>query len=73
MWRTVEKHRLDIIGLSRRCIRSPNPTNMPSPNSLIWSLKPRDFIDSVDTVKEDRPRKILDAYPCFKDLKHVSP
>ena len=33
----------------------------------------RDFIDSDDTVKEDRPRKILDAYPCFKDLKHVSP
>lgn len=33
----------------------------------------RAFIDSEDTLsEEDRPAKILEAYPCFKELKHVS-
>lgn len=32
----------------------------------------RAFIDSDAMKEEDRPTKILDAYPCFKDLHHVS-
>lgn len=32
----------------------------------------RPFIDSDALKEEDRPTKILDAYPCFKDLHHVS-
>jgi len=32
----------------------------------------RAFIDSDALKEEDRPTKILDAYPCFKDLRNVS-
>lgn len=32
----------------------------------------RAFIDSNVLKEEDRPTKILDAYPCFKDLQNVS-
>ena len=32
----------------------------------------RSFIDSKTLNEEDRPAKILEAYPCFKELKHVS-
>lgn len=32
----------------------------------------RAFIDSDAMKEEDRPTKILNAYPCFKDLHHVS-
>ncbi|XP_078142061.1 uncharacterized protein LOC144539838 [Centroberyx gerrardi] len=31
----------------------------------------RTFIDSDALKEEDRPTKILDAYPCFKDLMYV--
>ncbi|XP_078141268.1 uncharacterized protein LOC144539602 [Centroberyx gerrardi] len=31
----------------------------------------RTFIDSDALKEEDRPTKILDAYPCFKDLNNV--
>lgn len=32
----------------------------------------RAFIDSNTMKEEERPTKILDAYPCFKDLHNVS-
>ncbi|KAF1384392.1 hypothetical protein PFLUV_G00119660 [Perca fluviatilis] len=32
----------------------------------------RAFIDSDAMKEEDRPTKILNAYPCFKDLHHIS-
>lgn len=31
----------------------------------------RNFIDSDALKEQDRPTKILQAYPCFKDLDHV--
>lgn len=32
----------------------------------------RAFIDSDATKEQDRPTKILQAYPCFRELDHVS-
>ena len=32
----------------------------------------RAFIDSDIIREQDRPAKILDAYPCLRDLDHVS-
>ena len=32
----------------------------------------RAFTDSDTLREEDRPAKILEAYPCFKELHHVS-
>uniref|UniRef100_A0A9J7Z7V5 Uncharacterized protein n=1 Tax=Cyprinus carpio carpio TaxID=630221 RepID=A0A9J7Z7V5_CYPCA len=31
----------------------------------------RNFIDSNALKEQDRPAKILQAYPCFKELDHV--
>ncbi|XP_028297235.1 uncharacterized protein LOC114459069, partial [Gouania willdenowi] len=31
----------------------------------------RAFIDSNTVREEDRPKKVLEAYPCFKDIGHV--
>ena len=32
----------------------------------------RAFIDSDATKEEDKAAKIMDAYPCFRDPRHVS-
>ena len=33
----------------------------------------RAFVDSLDNLnEEDKPAKVLEAYPCFKELRHVS-
>ena len=42
-------------------------------NFSTWSLRGGgNFIDS-DTIREqERPAKILEAYPCLRDIDHVS-
>lgn len=32
----------------------------------------RRFINSDATKEQDRPTKILEAYPCFREVDHVS-
>ncbi|XP_014005709.1 uncharacterized protein [Salmo salar] len=65
--------RRDIIKLYRRCTKPrPDPTRrmFPQLQDLEFQAR-RAFIDSDTTKEQDRPTKILQAYPCFRELDHV--
>lgn len=50
----------------------PNQKDVSQLLELEFDVR-RAFMDSKDTLsEEDWPAKILGAYPCFKELKHIS-
>ncbi|XP_062409433.1 uncharacterized protein LOC134100324 isoform X1 [Sardina pilchardus] len=59
-------HTLQMMFKSKK----PNKAAVSQLLNLEFSVR-RKFIDS-DTIREqDRPGKILEAYPCFRDLDHI--
>lgn len=53
-----------------------NPNAKPNSSDVVQVLNlefkaRRAFIDAEVTREEDRPAKIFEAYPCFKEIKHV--
>lgn len=49
----------------------PNKSDVTQILDLEFEAR-RAFIDSDATKGEDRAAKIMDAYPCFKDPRHIS-
>lgn len=66
---TLAKHYKTLQSLYKR----KNPNHQDVAHLLDMEFGPRRaFIDSNAMREEDRPEKILEAYPCFKDIGHVS-
>ncbi|KAG5269453.1 hypothetical protein AALO_G00202210 [Alosa alosa] len=67
----VRRCRCGIIAHCKQCL---SQRSLRAAVSQLLNLEfpaRRKFIDS-DTIREqDRPAKILEAYPCFRDLDHI--
>lgn len=65
--------RRDIIKLQEmyKTKARPNQKDVSQLLDLEFQAR-RAFIDSDATKEQDRPIKILQAYPCFRELDHVS-
>lgn len=66
---TMAKHYSALQALFKR--KNPNYQNVSQLLDLEFAAR-REFIDSDTIREEDRPEKILEAYPCFKNIDHVS-
>ncbi|XP_067095332.1 uncharacterized protein [Osmerus mordax] len=64
---TLAKHYKTLQSLYKR----KNPNHRDVSHVLDLELVGRAFIDSDSFHEEDRHKKILEAYPCFKDIGHV--
>ncbi|KAM3607385.1 uncharacterized protein V6R79_006749 [Siganus canaliculatus] len=65
---TLVKHYKALQALFKR--KNPNYQDVSLLLDLEFTSR-RAFIDSDALREEDRPEKILEAYPCFKDIGHV--
>ncbi|XP_061770752.1 uncharacterized protein LOC133561480 [Nerophis ophidion] len=65
---TLAKHYKALQALFER--KNPNYQDVSHLLDLEFAAR-RLFIDSDTIREEDRPEKILEAYPCFKDIGHV--
>ncbi|XP_061747844.1 uncharacterized protein LOC133546043 [Nerophis ophidion] len=65
---TLAKHYKALQALFKR--KNPNYQDVSHLLDLEFAAR-RLFIDSDTIREEDRPEKILEAYPCFKDIGHV--
>ena len=54
------------------CLRRKIQTVSPCLSSWFWNLQPEEHSLTDSFREEDRHKKILEAYPCFKDIGHVS-
>lgn len=66
---TLAKHYKTLQTLFKR--KNPNHQDVSQLLDLEFSAR-RAFIDSNAIREEDRHKKVLEAYPCFKDIGHVS-
>lgn len=66
---TLAKHYKTLQTLFKR--KNPNQQDVSQLLDLEFSAR-RAFIDSNTIREEDRHKKVLEAYPCFKDIGHVS-
>ncbi|XP_061778402.1 uncharacterized protein LOC133569795 [Nerophis ophidion] len=66
---TLAKHYKALQALFKR--KNPNYQDVSHLLDLEFAAR-RLFIDSDTIREEDRPENILEAYPCFKDIGHVS-
>ncbi|CAI5646438.1 unnamed protein product [Oreochromis niloticus] len=65
---TLAKHYKTLQTLFKR--KNPNHQDVSQLLDLEFSAR-RAFIDSNTIREEDRHKKVLEAYPCFKDIGHV--
>uniref|UniRef100_A0A3Q2R0T5 Si:ch211-208g1.1 n=1 Tax=Fundulus heteroclitus TaxID=8078 RepID=A0A3Q2R0T5_FUNHE len=65
---TSVKHYKTLQSMYKK--RNPNHQDVSHLLNLEFQAR-RAFIDSETIREEDRPKKILEAYPCFKDIAHV--
>ncbi|XP_061733217.1 uncharacterized protein LOC133536600 isoform X2 [Nerophis ophidion] len=66
---TLAKHYKALQALFKR--KNPNYQDVSHLLDLKFAAR-RLFIDSDTIREEDRPEKILEAYPCFKDIGHCN-
>ena len=66
---TMAKHYRTLQSLSKK--NNPNHASVSQLLDLEFAAR-RAFIGSDSFREEDRHNKILEAYPCFKDIGHVS-
>lgn len=66
---TLAKHYKALQTLYKR--KNPNHQGVSHLLDLEFVAR-RAFIDSNTVREEDRHEKVLEAYPCFKDIVHVS-
>ena len=66
---TLAKHYKTLQSLYKR--KNPNHQDVAHLLDMEFRAR-RAFIDSNAMREEDRAEKILEAYPCFKDIGHVS-
>lgn len=66
---TMAKHYETLRTLYKR--KNPNHQDVSHLLDLEFVAR-RAFIDSNTIREEDRHKKVLEAYPCFKDVGHVS-
>lgn len=66
---TLAKHYKALQTLYKR--KNPNHQDVSHVLDLEFVAR-RAFIDSNTIREEDRHEKVLEAYPCFKDVVHVS-
>ncbi|KAL6486724.1 hypothetical protein MHYP_G00061160 [Metynnis hypsauchen] len=65
---TMAKHYRTLQSLCRK--KNPNHESISQLLDLEFAAR-RAFIDSDSCREEDKHKKILEAYPCFKDIGHV--
>ncbi|CAI5661730.1 unnamed protein product [Oreochromis niloticus] len=65
---TLAKHNKTLHTLFKR--KNPNHQEVSKLLDSEFSAR-RAFIDSNTIREEDRHKKLLEAYPCFKDIGHV--
>ncbi|XP_051519172.1 uncharacterized protein LOC127420714 isoform X2 [Myxocyprinus asiaticus] len=65
---TMAKHYRTLQALCKK--KNPNHESVSQLLDLEFAAR-RAFIDSDSVREEDRYEKILEAYPCFKDIGHV--
>ena len=66
---TLAKHYKTLQTLYKR--KNPNHQDVSHLLDLEFVAR-RAFVDSNTIREEDRHEKVLEAYPCFKDVGHVS-
>ena len=64
------RHYKTLSNMYNKPNAKPNQNDVAQILDLEFEAR-RAFIDSDVTKEEDRPTKILDAYPCFKDVRNV--
>lgn len=65
------RHYKTLSNMYRKPNAKPNQSDVAQILDLEFEAR-RTFIDADITREEDRPRKIFEAYPCFKDIQNVS-
>ncbi|XP_063061676.1 uncharacterized protein LOC134454542 isoform X1 [Engraulis encrasicolus] len=64
------RHYKTLSNMYNKPNAKPNQNDVAQILDLEFEAR-RAFIDSDVTKEEDRPAKILDAYPCFKDVRNA--
>ncbi|XP_063061114.1 uncharacterized protein LOC134454202 [Engraulis encrasicolus] len=64
------RHYKTLSNMYNKPNAKPNQNDVAQILDLEFEAR-RAFIDSDVTKEEDRPAKILDAYPCFKDVQNA--
>lgn len=64
------RHYKTLANLYSKPNAKPNKTDVAQILDLEFEAR-RAFIDGDFTKEEDRPAKIFEAYPCFKEVQHV--
>lgn len=65
------RHYRTLNNLYKKPNARPNLNDVAQILDLQFQAR-RAFIDEDFTREEDRPTKIFEAYPCFKDIRNVS-
>ncbi|KAL3981031.1 carcinoembryonic antigen-related cell adhesion molecule [Sarotherodon galilaeus] len=64
------RHYKTLSNMYRKPNAKPNQSDVAQILDLEFEAR-RAFIDADVTREEDRPRKIFEAYPCFKDIRNA--
>lgn len=64
------RHYKTLSNMYKKPNAKPNQNDVAQMLDLEFEAR-RAFIDADVTREEDRPAKIFDAYPCFKDVRNV--
>ncbi|XP_076739545.1 uncharacterized protein LOC143412323 [Maylandia zebra] len=64
------RHYKTLSNMYRKPNAKPNQSDVAQILDLEFEAR-RAFVDADVTREEDRPRKIFEAYPCFKDIGNV--
>ena len=54
------------------CLKEKIQTTRMSLIYWIWNFKPEEHSSIQIPREDDRHKKVIEAYPCFKDIGHVS-
>lgn len=65
------RHYKTLSNMYKKSNAKPNQSDVAQILDLEFEAR-RAFIDSDVTREEDRPTKVFEAYPCFKDIQNVS-
>lgn len=64
------RHYRTLSNMYKKPDAQPNQNDVAQILELEFEAR-RAFIDADFTKEEDRPTKIFEAYPCFKDVRNV--